>query len=621
MSNGDEDAADDPDDAETEELQVAPGEIAAEFEERLDDAEAALEDAETELDRDDVAEALDEIEGDLAMVEFPDPIEGEEETEEIPDYHAQLEGRLADLQGSLEAVRPPEVVAEFRRRLEAAEAVIEDAESPGAFDAAGETLDAIADDLAEADIPGPEPAAEEEARESEAEGEEADADGDEADADAEGGSEDEGEQGPDYRAELEADLERLRAELAIERYRVRTEAVEADLEDAETEDDLDEIDAALDDIAADLEDDDLPEPESDDAPDPQGEVESLLSDVRGAVEEQRNPYAEDVVDDIETARSTVTDSEWTEREGLGEVAEAVTAFLEDSNGILDTDVAAASDDLDDLAAALDDSADRVEAAGLDPDDDAETIADLLAATDDLATGLEESTTWTDLSVREQLTREGFYDRLESENRKDFPPELNVVRIAEAETDAERVLLALEKLESNFMEEACIDALRRLGAPEAFEEMHGRARKRDKPAIEVLGKIGDDRAVDTLVEFIDGDSDPGLQKVTLRALGEIGSEEATEAVAQRLVATDSEVRSHAARALGMLGDTRAVDPLADALADDPEDSVRASAAWALRSVGTERALETAADHTDDDAYLVQVEAERAAEALGRTEPVA
>jgi len=68
---------------------------------------------------------------------------------------------------------------------------------------------------------------------------------------------------------------------------------------------------------------------------------------------------------------------------------------------------------------------------------------------------------------------------------------------------------------------------------------------------------------------------------------------------------------AARSLGLLGDTRAIQPLSDILEDDDGDTVRASAAWALRQIGTERALEVAGEYTDDRAYLVQAEAEKAA----------
>ncbi|MFB6303803.1 MAG: HEAT repeat domain-containing protein, partial [Haloferacaceae archaeon] len=156
-----------------------------------------------------------------------------------------------------------------------------------------------------------------------------------------------------------------------------------------------------------------------------------------------------------------------------------------------------------------------------------------------------------------------------------------------------------------------------GAPEAYDEMVQRAGKREKPAVEVLGKIGDERAVDTLVEYVGADL--ALEKATLRALGEIGSEDATQAIANRLVADNPEIRTYAARALGRIGDARAVDPLSDVLDDDDDDNVRASAAWALRQIGTERALEAASEYTDDRSYVVQNEAATAADALSTEEP--
>jgi HEAT repeat protein len=75
-----------------------------------------------------------------------------------------------------------------------------------------------------------------------------------------------------------------------------------------------------------------------------------------------------------------------------------------------------------------------------------------------------------------------------------------------------------------------------------------------------------------------------------------------------------VRSRAARSLGLIGDTRAVAPLADVLDDDESDTVRASAAWALVQIGTEDALEAAAEYADDRSYIVEQEASAAADAL-------
>ncbi|MEF8757864.1 MAG: HEAT repeat domain-containing protein, partial [Halobacteriales archaeon] len=243
------------------------------------------------------------------------------------------------------------------------------------------------------------------------------------------------------------------------------------------------------------------------------------------------------------------------------------------------------------------------------EDDAETIASLLETTDDLSDAIWDATEWTDLEVRERLDRYGFYDVLD--HRKDFPPEWHAIKVFEKQGRADKILIALELMGSDFMEEHCIEALKRMGAEEALDPMLQRAGRRDLGAIEVLGKIGSEEAVDTLVDYVDSDN-PELQRVSLRALGEIGSEAAVQPIANQLVADSETVRSNAARTLGLIGDTRAIDPLADLLDDtDEPDNVRASAAWALRQIGTERALEHLAEYADDDAALISAEAERVA----------
>ena len=392
------------------------------------------------------------------------------------------------------------------------------------------------------------------------------------------------------------------------------EATEA-LEAAETEADLDEAEASIDDVEADLETADLDAPEDDedeDAEDPTEALAGRIDDLRDDLEDARGPYAEDVASTLEDAAATVRDTRWTE-DGEAEAIAAVSAFLDDAEADLEDSFAPEGNGLEPHAEVLETVAGAVEDADLDPDADEERIASLLGAAETLEEELDAAEAWADLTVVEQLRAQGFYDRVTGDNRKDFPPELNVVRIAEAEHDPERILLGLEYFESDFMVDNCINALRRLGPEAAFEQMHEAAQKRSRPEIEVLGKIGDERAVDTLVEFVDSDNPP-LQTVTLRALGEIGSHEATQTVADALTDDAPGVRSQAARALGLLGDTRAIDPLTDALDDDAAPTeVRASAAWALVQIGTERALEAAAAHDDDRAYTVQAEAEKARDA--------
>ncbi|WP_408958967.1 HEAT repeat domain-containing protein [Natrinema sp. 74] len=400
-------------------------------------------------------------------------------------------------------------------------------------------------------------------------------------------------------------------------------ALESDLEAAETEDDLDDVEADLEAFRDDLETVEIPDPPEtdedeaeDEEPAPEeelqdryDEIESDLSDLESNLEDQRGPYGEDVISEIDDASGTITDTRWTE-EGNAELIEAVDEFLDDCNDLLSSSVTLVNQGEtvpDQLDATLDNAAEAVESAELDADDDAEVIAGLLEATDDLQSDIDDATAWADLEVREQLRREGYYDVLD--HVKDFPPEWHALKVHEKRGNVDMILLALETFDSDFMEDHCMEALERMGPEEAIDPMLQKANRRDQAAMRILGKIGvdDEEIVDTLVDYVD--SNPNLQQPAFRALGEIGAEAAVDPIAQQLVADEADVRSWAARTLGLIGDTRAVDPLADVLESDESDRVRASAAWALQRIGTRDALETVADYDDDRAYLVQAEAER------------
>ncbi|MDG5776915.1 HEAT repeat domain-containing protein [Haloarculaceae archaeon H-GB2-1] len=415
-------------------------------------------------------------------------------------------------------------------------------------------------------------------------------------------------------AEEEPAVDDAEPEQSPEAFDERLSAAADDLEGADTEDDLDAVEATLDEIEGDLEAADLPEPdeEEEDAEDPREELESRLSDLRDDLEAQRGPYIEDVAELVREAESTVRDTRWTD-DGAPQMAEAVGSYLDDAGSTLVATFEAEDDDPESLADALAEVASVMDDTDLNADDDAETIATLQERTEQLQADLDDAEEWDDLSIREQLEHEGFYDVLDPKKQKDYPVEWSALKVHEQEGNVEQVLLAYDRLDSEFFDEYVFDVLKRMAPAEAYEPVQAQAKRRNHKAIEILGKIGDDRALDTLEGFLDG-GNTALEQVSLRAMGEIGSEESVQLVADRLVAEDPNVRSSAARALGLIGDARAISPLSDVLEDDDVDEVRASAAWALVQIGTEDALDAAGEYTDDQSYLVQSEAEKARDAL-------
>jgi HEAT repeat protein len=419
---------------------------------------------------------------------------------------------------------------------------------------------------------------------------------------------DEGEETDAEQPADEAETEAVEPVLSEEELKEELDVAEEELDEAETEADLDEVEAHLDEIEGHVETADLPEPDDEDEEGPREQFESRLSDLRSDLEDARGPYAEDVVEDVTETGTTVENTEWTDS-GREELAETVEAFVADVEEILGVDITAPiSTDVDDLAGAIEDAAVAIGEAGLDPDEDAETIAELQEAAADLEAGVEDAEEWDDLETREQLQAQGFYEVLD--HTKDYPPEWHALKIWEKRGRVDMVLLALDNFQSNFMEEHCLEALERMGHPDSLDAMKEKAQRREEAAIRTIGNIGEEEGLDAVLDYVD--SDPGLAKPAIKAVGQIGSEEATQDVANQLAADDSSVRSRAARALGLIGDTRAIEPLADTLETDEIDEVRASAAWALNQVGTERALESLRSYADDGVYLVEAEARKAVE---------
>jgi HEAT repeat protein len=116
--------------------------------------------------------------------------------------------------------------------------------------------------------------------------------------------------------------------------------------------------------------------------------------------------------------------------------------------------------------------------------------------------------------------------------------------------------------------------------------------------EALGKIGDERATPYLIESMEEDPDEEVRLKAALALGEIGDPEATDALIAALEDKSGSVRRTAANSLGMIGDHRAVPYLIETL-EDSDWHVRKYAAVALGKMKDEKAIPILLEAMDDE----------------------
>lgn len=125
----------------------------------------------------------------------------------------------------------------------------------------------------------------------------------------------------------------------------------------------------------------------------------------------------------------------------------------------------------------------------------------------------------------------------------------------------------------------------------------------KEAIELLGDIGDNRAVEPIIQLL---GDESVRRIAVEALGKIGDKRAVEDLIELLESFP--YRVDAALALGKIGDERAIQPLENILknpavgcygyvnVDDSEgmirlqDSIRGTVEYAIKTIKTKNAKE-------------------------------
>jgi HEAT repeat protein len=122
------------------------------------------------------------------------------------------------------------------------------------------------------------------------------------------------------------------------------------------------------------------------------------------------------------------------------------------------------------------------------------------------------------------------------------------------------------------------------------------------AAKALGRIGDPRAVPLLVDLLARDPESRVRGEAAFSLGQLGGPQALVRLIEAMADSDPNIRNWAAIALGDIGDPAAVDPLLKAMTDADRD-VRAAAAGALGDISDPRAtMALAAALKDSDSYI-------------------
>ena len=99
--------------------------------------------------------------------------------------------------------------------------------------------------------------------------------------------------------------------------------------------------------------------------------------------------------------------------------------------------------------------------------------------------------------------------------------------------------------------------------------------------EALGAVGDGSAVERLIEILsDRNGEWGVRTAAARSLGQLGDACAVEALVAVLNDMNAHVRHMAVIALGQIGTSETLEPLAAAARSDSDAATRFSAAEAL-----------------------------------------
>lgn len=132
------------------------------------------------------------------------------------------------------------------------------------------------------------------------------------------------------------------------------------------------------------------------------------------------------------------------------------------------------------------------------------------------------------------------------------------------------------------------------------------------AVQALGLIGSDRAVEPLLAMLEGDQGHFMGDEVANALGQIGSDRAVEALVTMLKGENSSIRGWAVEGLSQIGNEQ-VRKVIIPLLNDQDKHRRLAAAATLGRMGDDRALEILLDGLDEEETSMRREV---VEALGK-----
>jgi hypothetical protein len=136
--------------------------------------------------------------------------------------------------------------------------------------------------------------------------------------------------------------------------------------------------------------------------------------------------------------------------------------------------------------------------------------------------------------------------------------------------------------------AAVMDLGRLGNDDAVDLLVSALLRQDgvaRAAARELGRLANPRSFKPLADFL---GNPEVHESVAEALIRIGAK-ALDVLTETLHSKDPLARKNAARVLGEIRDARAVEPLVEVLQGDPDCTVRTSAAHALGQIKDKRAI--------------------------------